>query len=180
MQMKKRSYFEWVRIGFLLHFCVLFLLMAGLIGFIFFQSFLRQMRYEPVQGTILISKAEPCPDGMFTPKITFSYTVDRMTYTTGKYRDDGMQVCLKEAEVNELLARFPQGAVVDTWFDPNHVKLAVLDRSLGIVQKIFLIIVAGFSVILLIAMWFRHREKIKRAPVAPETSSSLNPGKADS
>lgn len=157
--MKRRSYFEWVRIGFAIHVGVLVLLFGGLFGFIVFQSYLRQWRYEPVQATILKSVAEPCEDGMFTPDIQFAYTVDRRRYTGGKYRDDFGRVCLREPEVEEILQRYPQGAVIDVWYDPKNPKLAVIDRSMGWLHYGFLIVLGGFVVMVGLPIWLFKRSR---------------------
>ena len=153
---KRRTYLQWVLLGSGLHLGVLFILVAGMMGYIVLQSTLRQTRYEPVQGKILRSIAEPCPDGMFTPVIAFSYTVDRRRYNTGKYRDDFGDVCLNKAEVEQILAQYPPGSTIEAWYDPQQPQLAVIDRSMGMLQYGYLIVMSGFVVIFSLAWWFRR------------------------
>ena len=154
----KRSLLKWHAIGIGLKLTLMFLLAVSVIGYVVFQSFLRQLRCEPVEATILTAKLEPCPDGLFSVDIRFAYSIDRRRFTTGKYRDDFGKLCLKEDEAREIIDRYPQGKKVQAWYDPEHPKYAVLDRSLGMIHKGFLAIMSGFTVILaLVFLWRRKR-----------------------
>ena len=151
-----RSLLKWHAIGIGLKLTLLFGLVASVIGYVVFQSFLRQLRCEPIDATILTAKLEPCPDGMFSVDIRFAYTIERQRFTTGKYRDDFGTMCLKKDEAEEIINQYPQGRQVQAWYDPEHPKYAVLDRSLGMVHKCYLIVMGGFAVILTLAWLFRR------------------------
>lgn len=161
------TYFQWMRLGCALHFGILFVLLPGVIAFAVFQTYMRQLRYEPVQGTVVKSLAEPCEDGMFSPTITFSYTVDRRKYWQGKYRDDFGRMCTKKQKVEALLAQYPPGSTVDAWYDPEAPSLAVIDRSMGMMQYGVLIILGGFSVILALAWWFQRLNRARAVNGGP-------------
>jgi len=135
------------------------LLVSAVVGYVLFQSWIRQLRLEPIQATITASKLEPCPDGMFSVDIRFSYTIDRVPYRTGMYRDDFGKLCLKKEEAEAILRKYPQGAQAEAWFDPEHPKYAVLERSKGTLEMGFLIVVGGFAIILSLILFLRRRRQ---------------------
>ena len=157
--MKNRTYWQWVRIGLSLHLGVFLVAFVGLAGFILFQSFLRQLRLEPIKGTILKSVAVPRGDETFTPDIWFSYTVDRRKYNGGKYRDGFRPLSLSESEVEAILQRYPHGSTVEAWYDPKYPRYAVLDRSLGPIHYGLMILIGSLVVggILLLVFIRRRR-----------------------
>lgn len=157
--MKNRAYWQWFRIGLGLHLGILLLAVVGLAGFILFQSFLRQSRLEPIQGTILKSVAVPREDGTFSPHIRFSYVVERRRYNTGKYRDGFRPLSLSESEVEAILQRYPHGSTVEAWYDLKYPRYAVLDRSLGPIHYGLMILIGSLVVggILLLVFIRRRR-----------------------
>ncbi len=119
------AYLQRVRFVVTLKLLVAFTVLGSLIGYVVFNSYIRQIRLESVQATITTSRLSPCPDGMVSVDIRFSFTVDRLPYNSGKYRDDFGKLCLKKDEAEVILRQYPLGAQVETWFDPEHPRCAV-------------------------------------------------------
>lgn len=164
-QTRRLSFTQRVRLLVTVKLLVAFVLFGVLIGYVLFKSYIRQLRLQAVQATITTSKLEPCPDGMFSVDIRFSYTVDRLPYKSDKYRDDFGKLSLKKNEAEAILNKYPMGAQVEAWFDPEHPKYAVLDRSMGRVQNGFLIVAAGFAVILTLAYLWRPNRATNRSEI---------------
>lgn len=158
-QPKRLSFLQRVRLLITLKLLLGFLIVSAVVGYVLLQSWIRQLRLEPVQATITMSKLEPCPDGMYSVDIRFSYTIDRVPFRTGKYRDDFRKLCLRKEEAEAILRKYPQGARVEAWFDPKHPKYAILDRSMGTLQKGYLIVVGCFAVIFSIILFLRRRQQ---------------------
>lgn len=157
--MKQRTYWQWVRLGLTWQLGVLLIMVSSLLLYVVLQTTLRRLRCEPIQGTIIKSKLKPCEDDLFSVDILFRYTVDRIPYNKGKYRDDFVEQCLSEAEAKAILARYPPGQQVEAWYDPKHPKYAVLDRSMSIFHKVFLGVVGGLVVLSLIVVFRVYQKK---------------------
>lgn len=168
-----RSFLQRVRLHATVKLLAAFVLISSLIGYVMFQSFFRQSRLEPVQATIRASRLDPCPDGMFTVDIRFAYTVNRIPYKSDMYRDDFGKLCLKEEEAKAILHQYPVGAQVEAWFDPKHPRYAVLDRSMGTMQKGFLIVTGGFLGILFLAILFSRKSRSRQHDSQSIASAAL-------
>lgn len=169
--MKQRTYWQWVRVGLTWQIGILLISVSSLLVYVVFQISVRRLRCEPIQATIIKSNLKPCEDGLFSVDIAFRYTVERIPYNKGKYRDDFVEQCLSEPEAKKILARYPPGQKVDAWYDPKQPKYAVLDRSMGMFDKGLLGFTGGLIVLSLIVILLFIRRRIAKAP--PLTNTEL-------
>lgn len=141
-----------IKIGGSAWLIIILLLLAGGIGFLVLKSYFRSRSFEPVSGVIIKSVMIPCESevGGFHADIRFSYTVDRREYFDGRFRYDFGKMCERKETVQALIDQYPQGKKVDAWYDPNSPKMAVIDRSLGKPEKVFLAVMGGFLLFFLI------------------------------
>ena len=147
------SLLERTKISALVWFMALFVLVAGGVGFLVFNSYFRSRSFEPVSGVIIRSVLQPCDTevGGFHVDIRFSYTVNHRQYSSGRLRNDFGKMCEKKEIIQTLLDQYPVGKQVDAWYDPESPRMAVIDRSLGKPEKLFLAVVGGFLGIFIIA-----------------------------
>lgn len=91
-------------------------------------------QFEPVEATILSSKAElevihhrDDPDVfLHHPIVRFEYSVAGVTHDTGVYAHPAAGVSVIEEDVNEIVARYSPGATHAAWYDPDDPAMAYL------------------------------------------------------
>ena len=148
------SLLERTKISALVWFMALFLLVAGGVGFLVLNAHFRSRSFEPVSGVIIKSVLQPCDSevGGFHADVRFSYTVNRRQYFAGRLRNDFGTMCEKKEIVQPLLDQYPVGKQIDAWYDPESPRMAVIDRSLGKPEKLFLVVIGGFM-LFFVVVW---------------------------
>ena len=139
------------------------ILILGIIGFIVFRPTALMWNYQPIDGVIIQSDMESCGgagDGYY-PVVKFSYSIGDRTYLSGDLRRDFARMCYSKQEAAELLKQYPVGTPVHSWFDPDKLRIAVIDRSFGAIQWGVFLVAGGFMVILLLAALFVRSNRIK-------------------
>lgn len=81
--MKQRTYWQWGRLGLTWQIGILLITESSLLVYVVFQTSVRRLRCEPIQGTIIKSNLKPCENGLFSVDIAFRYTVERIPYNRG-------------------------------------------------------------------------------------------------
>ncbi len=142
------------RMIFVTCFLALCALVFGAVGVTLVKKELRTRSFKPVQAVITKSRIGVNTSGDSTtyyPDIQFEYTVDGTRYTTGTYRIVRISSSGRSGK-ERIVRRYPVGAKVQAWYDPEESSVAVLDRSISFLPLIFL----GIGIIVLcviIGMW---------------------------
>ncbi len=138
------------------------LLLATIIGGYMFLPWFETRGFQAIEGTIAKSEMKSCGEpGMYHEAIRFSYTVDGHKYLNGRLRKDFALMCEGEKKIQEILDQYPVGAKVNAWYNPNVPSVAIIDRSLGTMQKIFLAVFSAFVGFFLL-IWWGARNKSKK------------------
>lgn len=132
-----------------------FVFLALAIGVFVFRPVIRTIRYQPVTGTITRSEMEYCgvEVGAYGEQIRFSYTVAGKKHSNGRLRLDVGEMCESKDKIALILGAYPVGREVQSWYDPDHPEVCVIDRSPGPIQWFYLGVMGGFLLIFLFARW---------------------------
>lgn len=155
---------ERVRLSFMAWFIGLFVLMSAGIGFIIFHPLIQTWSYKPVTGFVVQSAMEYC--GMeasgYSEEIRFAYTVGNRKFSDGRLRRDFARMCEPEEKIAAILKKYPVGAEVQGWYDPDRPQLAVIERSPGTMHWTFIWVVCGFLFIFF-CIWGMQLSNARRA-----------------
>ena len=119
----------------------------GLVGLGLFY-FLRDLRvrhcYIQTEGIVTFSEVRGSSlEGThptYYPCIEFDYTVDAITYKTGRYRRTQYETTGR-SEKEEICKKYAVGTKHPVYFDPSHPERAVIERKISLVP--LAIILAG-------------------------------------
>lgn len=152
-----------LRDNFLTCFVSLFLLLAGGTGYIAFSPLIRTWSYEPVNGVIIQSDMESCgvEVGGYSEQIRFTYTVDGQRFQDGRLRRDFARMCEPKKTIAAILERYPVGANVQGWYDPDRPQIGVIERSPGTMHWVMIAVNCGFLFIFL-CIWGIQRSNAHR------------------
>lgn len=149
--------------GFMTWFVGIFLLLVSGIGFVAFGPLVRTWSYEPIAGVIVQSKMEYC--GMelsgYSEEIRFAYTVGDREYFDGRLRQDFARMCEPKETIAAILERYPEGSTVQGWYDPKRPEVAVITRTPGTMQWVFIAVLGGFLFIFA-CIWGIQRSNARR------------------
>ena len=155
---------ERLRSNFMTWYIALFVLLVGGIGFFMFRPLIKTWSYEPVSGIVTQSKMKYCGIEMsgYSEEIRFAYTVGNRKFRDGRLRRDFARMCEPEKTIAAILKKYPVGAEVQGWYDPDRPQLAVIQRTPGTVQWIFISVFCGF-LFFFFCIWGMQRSNARRA-----------------
>jgi hypothetical protein len=83
----------------------------------------------------------------YSEEIRFAYTVGDREYFDGRLRQDFARMCEPKETIAAILERYPEGATVQGWYDPSQPEVAVITRTPGTMQWVFIAVLGGFAFI---------------------------------
>jgi hypothetical protein len=111
----------------------------GLAGVSLLRPVLKSRRFKPVTVTITRSEATPVDDGMYKLDLKFTYRIEGVEYSEGRYSD---RICESASTSYLALSRaYPVGSTHQAWYDPNDHATAVLNRADNLGVGISLLII---------------------------------------
>jgi hypothetical protein len=114
--------------------CVFVLLVLGLGGWHIYEisRIVESQSWKKTTGLVVASTSEPGTLASFTtyPQVTYAYSVDKYGYSS-KTLHWGSEYRLTHAGAAAEAARYPLGAEVEVYYDPEAPSEAVLDRGVN-------------------------------------------------
>lgn len=124
----------------------------GYMGMVTFRASERGQAYEPVEATIRNSRLER-DENTYRPDIEYEYTVGGETFVNDDlYPGYGYWGSNKKDKHQEIVNKYPEGAVVEAYYDPKDPSTSVLinksmkRRAIGMMAASGLVVVFGFVI----------------------------------
>ena len=86
--------------------------------------------WPTTQGKIIVSEIRPGKDdGSSRPLVRFQYGLRGTIYRSEQYRQNTAGEPMKKAAAEELIKKYPVGAPVRVYYDPENPVMAVLEQG---------------------------------------------------
>ncbi len=120
----------------------------------------RRTEFEPVRARILSSDLRKSTGGRsggvkWVPEIEYEFTVDGETYTSDSVWPGGDLAGTDEDHRQAIVDRYPEGEVVEAFYDPRDPSVSFLENeSRGVASILLIVFGVGFVLAGLAAVGF--------------------------